>query len=922
MLALSGCMMESGSRSRTRALPARVAQSDISLQRPWTGWDDAREPLRPLRSILDWTVLDAAGKPVPWRLTKRPTPKENNAVEIPLIAGTEPLRVSFRPNLPLPITEPFDTVELWVEWKPLDEPRTNTFCPVQGELWIEDAEKKILRIPWIVPDAPDWHVLNQTLAPEVVKSFRFPARLLAVEAEIGPGARGNLYLAGCTLYLRNRTPLDNRAPAFREKNWRAEAWQDERFSFPFFFREIESARLHFPVTRDGGPRFERTGMLLKVVIGSGPHQTELALDARQPLAGLQIRFPDGTTLPWSGPVMTGPDAEYPGSLLTLQRTTNGYLLGYSGGLVLSLEAEGSGLALEYSDSNRQIRQVDWPSLPATPIRIPGEEAFLSIVQAPGSPADESIRMVGLVWDSFASRASTGPKALPLPETHFVQVRYLPSEDGRLPILRERFLLSVSTTLQDLLPVSDSFRAPWLRPEQVVLVSGLKTKVSEEIARLGLSQVVILRPLPETGDRLSFDQRPTDSGWSRDAVLRRQDSGWAPGEAPGTTRMKPATRFFAWHEEAAALATPASGGACLLLLPERALQEWTDFDPRLAFAGSFRGGMDSSLAAWQEADEAAPPASPLLLEEDAGAELGPWAGALLLSDRQGLALAADPAGESPLRRFHQQPERLGVGSFGAWRDAFPDQTEETVLHRYLAFQIAHGVIGRIPEPDRITPASLAHAAHVLQSLRARLAGQPMTWIGYEHKGRLQDATAAWARGTPGDRVYLHYAHGVEIWINLSRNLDWEVTVGADRWRIPPDGWVATGPDYLNVSVLAEGKRIDYIESEGFSFFRGAGSAGFRGFSAGGPVLVRRGAAGKEPLTVEVMDYAQTGRVQIPGEEWTGFLAPSWEGFSEAGESLGPVEVVSDGKALTLCGPPGTLRYRQLPEIESQEKGNQK
>jgi hypothetical protein len=534
-----------------------------------------------------------------------------------------------------------------------------------------------------------------------------------------------------------------------------------------------------------------------------------------------------------------------------------------------------------------------------------------MVQAPGFETGSRKLCVGLAWDPFVSRASGGPE--PLAKAQAFRVRYLPSEDGRIPVLRERFLLSIAPDLRDHLPGSDTFRPAWLPPEEVLLVTGDSRSAADAIARLGLSGVRILETFPPDRSRLSFDLHPLSPDWTRDAVLRRGEGNWAPGTAPATYRMKPATRFRAWLDAVEAQAPSASGAARLLLLPEQPLADWTDFDIRLASAGSFRGAMDLCVAAWQPEEDGGPiPA--LLLEEDTGAPFGPWAGALLLSDRQGLALAGKPGSRCPPGRF-LKPERIGVGGFGAWRDAFPDLQEEAVLHRFLAVQLAHGVAGRIPEPDRIRPASLAHACHVLQSLRGQIAGQTADSVAQECDGRLLDGTTARLEGATGDRVYLHYAHGLELWVNQSGDRDWEVTVGPDRWRIPPDGWVAAGPDYLNISVLVDGARIDYIQSGSFDFFRSSdGKAVFRGYSAEGPVLIRRtGDTG-----VEVTDYAQSGRVRIPGNERAGFLARPWDGLSETGESTGRAKAEMEGDSLVLSGPAGTRRYIRHPETGPSEE----
>jgi hypothetical protein len=903
----AGCSTDPASTRVLRRGPEREDPArDLSLDHPWTGWDDAREPVRPLLFARDWTVKDAEGRDLPLTVDKRSSPKEKYAATVPFDAGSGPVRATFRPLQPLPVPEPFDTLEFWAEWEPQTESGPDNGDPVRLILWIEDAGGTTLRVPWTLAQAQGWQLLRHALAKDYASPTRFPARFPAVEVEVPAGRRGRLHLTGFTAYLRSRTALDNRAPDFR-KTGGAEASEDvEALVFPFFSRAIEPARLRLPANRDGAARIEQEDAALRIHTGSGTNRTEWTFDAARPMSGFTFRFANGQTLRWTGPAMTGPGAQYPGHLLALRRTPGRAFLEYSDGLTILLEAEGSGLALEYADANRQVREVQWPWLPARALRLP--EGSPAVVLAPGYEAAARKVCLGFSWDPYASRASEGPVSIP--EARADRVRYLPTADGRLPVLRERFLLSVSPDLRDHLPGHDAFRPAGLGPGDVLLVTADRSAAEAAIARLGLSGVRILQAFPASGGPLSFDLHPIALEWTREAVLQRGDGNWMPGAEPATTRMKPATRFQAWREEIQAR-PPHAAGPCLLRLPLLPLAEWTDFDIRLAGAGSFRSSLDACVSAWRDVPDGATP--PLLALEDDAGSLAPWADLLLLSDRQGLALAGKAEGRINPDRLSRKPGRIGVGSFAAWREAYPALPEEEVLRRYLATQIAHDVAGRIPEPERAAPATLAHACHALQSLRARIAGQKADWHGIERDGRLLDETSALLDDAPADRHYRHYPDGLEIWVNLSGTADWDIATGANRWRIPPGGWVAAGPEYLNVSVLAEGARIDYIESDRLRFFRGAGPmAAFRGFSGTGPVLLRFDPG------AEATDYTESGRLRIPDRDWAGFLSSPWECLSAAGEPLGRASVAAEGESLVLSGPPGTRRYVRSPGAGATEE----
>lgn len=46
-----------------------------------------------------------------------------------------------------------------------------------------------------------------------------------------------------------------------------------------------------------------------------------------------------------------------------------------------------------------------------------------------------------------------------------------------------------------------------------------------------------------------------------------------------------------------------------------------------------------------------------------------------------------------------------------------------------------------------------------------------------------------------QIYINYPGAVEVWVNGSAHEDWTLRVGRDHWRLPPFGWLAVGPDFL-------------------------------------------------------------------------------------------------------------------------------
>ncbi|MDZ4197987.1 MAG: hypothetical protein U1E27_01735 [Kiritimatiellia bacterium] len=913
-LALSGCLMgpprtsDPYSRNRKRS----SSSPDLSQRRPWSGWDDVREPAIPFRETRGWTALSPDRQPALWTLVRRPNPKDEFAAQFTFREAVDSLRLSFRPPEPVLLPDPFDALDLWMEWQPEAEDGTNRTIRVVS--WIECATGEILRIPVTIPPAKGWHLVHHVMPADFPAPNRFPARFLGFDMEAEPGREGRAFLSGWTPYLRSRIPLASTPPPFRRE--KAQSFSETGETGPAAPPvRIPPAQLRLPATADTTPLRLEEDRFLTASFGRAGNEVALIWDIHKPLNGVHIRTPWGEPLDWKGVDLSGPTSEYPGSLVFLAKTEEGYQLDYADGLRVRVERTGSALSLDYSDRASGISKVSWPLLAPVPGAKIETERFLSIQRLPAKTPGGVALFLSLAWDPFVSNASTGAEPDPLRRPPALQVRYLPTDRGRRPPLRERFLLSVSESIEGCLPAPSPLRPALLDDRQVLLVLDEEPDPTAEWVNHGLTGVVVIRKFKEDGLSASeghpLDEDPLRAGWSRDHVVRKPDGSWRDGAAAGTTRSKPDERFRDWALSMTDI--PRNGAAGFLLsLPTETLGNWTDYDHRTPRAGSFRGALDSALAGWASASRPGDP--PLILEEETGWALAPWADALLLSDRQGLALEADRERREYLfAGLQRHPRPIGIGSFSAWRTAFPDESEESVLHRFIALQLAANVGGRLPEPGSVGVEHQVKAALTFQILKTPTADASGKWTGFQRDGQLQSLSEVWGDGAPKDRLYRQGSRGMELWVNLSRTEDWTFTAGNDIWTLPPAGWTAVGPDIRAFSARMNAHRIDWIETPDWVFYRGPGpDFDFRGFRASGAVLVRRGTSTLFQSTVEVYDYAKSGRVQIRGEEWTGWMARPWECRSETGEILGRAEAVTAGGSIVLKGPPGTLMYRLIPE----------
>jgi hypothetical protein len=247
--------------------------------------------------------------------------------------------------------------------------------------------------------------------------------------------------------------------------------------------------------------------------------------------------------------------------------------------------------------------------------------------------------------------------------------------------------------------------------------------------------------------------------------------------------------------------------------------------------------------------------------------------------------------------------FGVGAYG--EDVAPVIRQDAMTDRVLADQIAYGRAGRLVPPS-MGIGRQCRSYYMMRELQPRYLLQAPVRIAYwDGEAMVSTSEAIVGGALARSQIYLQYPDDLEIWVNGSEDMNWEVRVGRDTWLLPPSGWVATAPGFLEVAALVDGARIDYVKADAFAYYSGRGrTEPFRGWSSGGS-LAAWYRPDEEPPVVEVLDIEGTGRFTLPHE---GTAPPQVEVRQPDRQPSGPAEVFTTNGTIRVRGPAGPHLYR--------------
>ncbi|GAB4136228.1 MAG: hypothetical protein Kow0040_22130 [Thermogutta sp.] len=445
-------------------------------------------------------------------------------------------------------------------------------------------------------------------------------------------------------------------------------------------------------------------------------------------------------------------------------------------------------------------------------------------------------------------------------------RYLPKTDGKRNDCFERLFLTVSSRFEEVLPNIPNPRSPWMHVagERLWIAHGASDREKDyalwkQLARYGMTKVVITdhetgwrdggesftfrtRAAPGKGGdegqaeyarkvrALGFrygiynnytDFAPVNEFWHEDMVTRLSDGNWQTAW-PRCYNPKPA-RAVEFEARLAPIIQQKFQLDTAYCDVHTAVRPWSyvDYDARVPGAGTFAATfyaygeiMLHQKQTWN---------GPVYSEGNnhwyyCGLTDGNYGQDQLahLSERPWLA-------DFDLRKLHPLCCNFGMGNpgmfFGNAGLGKTAEERETRLDRFLAATLAFGHTGFLVLDGGIPTA--ARSYFNLQQVHAAYAQAVAEDIRYaDRDGKLLDSSTAVATGAfERSQIRTRYSNGLTVSVNGHPKEDWEV----DGMVLPPNGWLARSDDgqLLAYSALAEGRRVDYVDSPAYVYADGRG-----------------------------------------------------------------------------------------------------
>ncbi len=176
----------------------------------------------------------------------------------------------------------------------------------------------------------------------------------------------------------------------------------------------------------------------------------------------------------------------------------------------------------------------------------------------------------------------------------------------------------------------------------------------------------------------------------------------------------------------------------------------------------------------------------------------------------------------LRNLHTGQVNAGLGSpedfHGSELKEEDRNSRSALLDRYLATTIAFGHVGVLPDPNDWGLAAAAKVYYMLNQLQACYAGVPVESIHYHRDGNLLPATEAVVSGAyQTSQVAVVYANGLQVFVNGSHEGVWQIEHADRSYLLPPASFLASMPDGPLVYSADTGLgRIDMAQCNGYIY----------------------------------------------------------------------------------------------------------
>lgn len=838
-------------------------------------WHEPAEQNPPLFNFdrpLGWSVTTEPGCFATFERTQEEQLWGSFVGKIVYGGASRSARAVIRPPEPIPIRDYFNTVTLWMN------PGTGTLQSVDVDvsLLVRDAAGHDVTLPFETMNWDGWRLCYQRPPVEALAEIEHPCFLVGLEVRHGlcPEPRV-LYLDSLAFFTERMAPL----PTVSQRPLNlAEPPATNALPFPVSSRgvvpEFDPGTVRSTLSEKGLDHY-----VLGSRSPSGSVAYHVLLTNQMPL--VRAVFNEVPVGDWFvGGGIHGTE-EMHRDLVVSRVENQAVRLEYASGATYSFAMVGPSLCIDvscragsarYVDSGGYQGQLNWQSLDLPELAGQDLPVVFGWLDPSGASTNHAKVAAPLffsqVGDWYRSQSSAMQVVQPgAMNPGHVQAFYHKRTNGTRNDIRERFVLTLSPKIQEVLPsianpasvrVDDLRTQVWAGSEGVQTFESLQ-KSTEYVAGLAMTNVVqghpavfwqgvgedttlraratpslggdealknLLQAQERTGWRTGLQMNYLEISalnryWSSDVVLRDDANRWRQMPS-GRYGVKPGLSLRFQSEILPKIKASFSPSLSYTSeLTTRAPWRMTDYDERAELPGMF-------AVAYARIGE-------LLLEEGRQLEVpvigdsgGEWfyaglADAFVDTGHRGLI-------DQPylpllsLYRLHPLSLRYGMGPMSEMTGVEADDPAalESALDRYLSGQLAYGHSGRLA--PRAWGESLQMRSYfTMQRLQARIAGSRIERMAYSDGKTYASPSEALVSGTwKASRLYVLYEGGVELWVNGNPRDAWEVRIGRDVRTLPPYGWFASGPDLLAASVMSDGHRVDFVRSPDEIYYDGRGS----------------------------------------------------------------------------------------------------
>jgi len=871
-------------------------------------------------------------------------------------------RLILRPPEGIEIRERFDSLEMWIYGPETGE--ASRVTPPVIRVHVQDADGRLHAVELARVDWEGWWLAHRSQVFDTESQWPYPCLLTGIEVVTGKSNDGRMAFDSLAIHNEVMRPLGLgvrprvNLPTAAEQQAGVHIGS-ERLDFP-----VSESSLWPPAASAPGRNslVSTAGVFRFEFMGEGGGVT-FTVNPSAGVGGLEVRRGDRSCgFPLRGAGVAGHPLHQQTPVLA-RVEDGGLVLGYEDDCRLVYRMRGRTLAVEFSSPAHQTGELQvgmWSGVRGIrAVPVPGfhfgEDSRPRIAVLPtGTNGADAAWFASVLLDPYRSNASEW-FSVEQDGEDLVAVnggaRYRPLTDGGANPLWERVYVTLAPRVEDVLPsvpnpvgahAAEAAGRSWAAVETEVDYDQ-EAGLAASRARRGLvrilqcanesvwrgeyeSYALRTRPDPLKGGETALSElvrsqqrlgwrfglyanyavvSPLSQHWSRDWVARDGDGQWqsagprqyvikAPASAEFQSRLAPVV-----HRRFAPDASFVDGHT------RQPPWTFTDYDARVAGAGTF----SQVLLSYGE-----------ILRNESLAQGGPAVAAegcqwlfAGLSDGH-LGAAADPlmrAGQPYfpvflLSQVHSREVGFGMGSFREFFQGDDRWRSDPVaaVDQYLAAQIGYGRNGRLCDAElgNLLACRSYYLMDQLQSHYALLAPARMAYHDGERLISVSEMLAA--SRPPLNRLYTAYPSGLETWVNGDHDRDWIVRLGRETWTLPPFGWLAVAPTFLESSCTHHGARMDSVSSEAYSYHDGRGSeAPLMGLACKGPLVWRQ----LSPDSYEALDLDGAGRFGISPTRLGGRVIGDVSVTDEFGEEAGPAFRRESEGLEWIRGSAGAFRY---------------